>query len=111
MNAINNRVMLIGTVLQPPVITTHENTTKSATLLISVTDSFKNENKVTVKTTHSHKIVSRGKLAEIVEKYVVNNTEIAIEGKLQNQLTASKDNTQFSESFILANELLILTKK
>ena len=67
MNALKNKVQLIGNLGQDPEIMNMENGTKLAKFSIATSDSYKNAKGEKVEDTQWHNIVAWGKTAEIVE--------------------------------------------
>ena len=82
MNAMKNRVQLIGHVGQDPEIKNLEGGKKLATLSLATNDSYINAKGEKVDQTEWHRAVAWGKTAEIIEKFVQKGKEIAVEGKL-----------------------------
>jgi single-strand DNA-binding protein len=111
MNAMRNKVQLIGHLGQAPEIRTLEEGKKMASLNVATSESFKNAKGEKVTETQWHNVVCWGKLAEIAEKYLVKGIEVAIEGKLINRNYTDKQGVKRYVTEIQANELLILTKK
>ena len=70
MNAMKNRVQLIGHVGNDPEIKNLDGGKKVANLTIATNDSYKNDKGEKVEQTEWHKVVAWGKTAEIIEKYV-----------------------------------------
>ena len=110
MNAMKNRVQLIGHVGNDPEIKNLEGGKKVANLTIATNDSYKNEKGEKVEQTEWHKVVAWGKTAEIIEKYVTKGKEIAIEGKLTQR--SYEDNTGEKRYIpeVVANDILLLGK-
>ena len=71
MNALKNKVQLIGHLGQDPEIVNLEGGNKLAKFSIATTDSYKNANGEKVDDTQWHNIVAWGKTAEIVENYLI----------------------------------------
>ena len=111
MNAIKNKVQLIGHLGKAPEIKTIADGKKLANLSIATNESYKNAKGEKVTDTQWHNVTAWGKLAEIAEKYLVKGTEVAIEGKLINKNYTDKQGIKRYVTEIHANELLILTKK
>jgi single-strand DNA-binding protein len=82
MNAMKNKVQLIGHLGQLPEIKTIADGKKVAHLNLATSESYKNAKGEKVTDTQWHNIIAWGKLAEIAEKYLQKGTEIAVEGKL-----------------------------
>jgi len=85
MNAMKNRVQLIGNVGNDPEIKNFDGGKKVAHLNIATNDSYKNEKGEKVEQTEWHRVVAWGKTAEIIEKFVTKGIQIALEGKLTNR--------------------------
>jgi single-strand DNA-binding protein len=111
MNAMRNKVQLIGHLGQLPEIRTIADGKKVAHLSMATSESYKNAKGEKITDTQWHNIVAWGKLAEIAEKYLQKGTEIAIEGKLINRTYTDKQGIKRTITEVQANELLILTKK
>ena len=110
MNALKNKVQLIGNLGQDPEIMNMENGTKLAKFSIATSDSYKNAKGEKVEDTQWHNIVAWGKTAEIVENYLVKGKQVAIEGKLTHRSyeTAAGEKRYITE--VKCNELLMLGK-
>ncbi len=111
MNAIKNKVQLIGYLGANPEITNLEGGKKKVALSIATNESYRNGKGEKVTETQWHNVIAWGKLAEIAEKYLVKGTEVAIEGKLLNRNYTDKQGIKRYVTEVQANELLILTKK
>ncbi|GAC1439781.1 MAG: single-stranded DNA-binding protein [Sediminibacterium sp.] len=111
MNAIRNKVQLIGHLGQAPDVKAFEGGKKVANISIATNENYRDANGEKVTETQWHNVVAWGKLAEIAEKYLVKGIEVAIEGKLVNRNYIDKRGTKHYVTEIQANELLILTKK
>lgn len=111
MNAIKNKVQLIGFLGQVPDVKTIGDGKKVAHLSVATNETYKNAKGERVTETQWHTVIAWGKLAEIAEKYLVKGTEVAIEGKLINRNYTDKQGVKRYVTEVQANELLILTKK
>lgn len=85
MNALRNRVQLIGNLGNDPELVTFDNGTKMTRFSVATNESYKNADGDRVEDTQWHTVVAWGKTAEIVEKYVKKGQEIALEGKLMHR--------------------------
>ena len=110
MNALRNKVQLIGHVGQDPEIKNLDGGKKVANLTIATNDSYNNEKGEKVEQTEWHKVVAWGKTAEIIEKYVTKGKEIAIEGKLTHRSYDDKNGEKRYITEVVANDLLLLGK-
>ncbi len=109
MNTRNNKVQLIGYV-DNPVITVTDANHKVAEIFIGNSQTYRNKVGEKVTETMRHRCKAYGKLAEIIERYVVKGIEVAIEGTLI-QTSQSVKGKKTPETFIQLYELLILTKR
>lgn len=111
MNALRNRVQLIGHVGQDPEIKNFENDRKKANLNLATTEVYKNDKGDKVEETQWHRVIAWGKNAEIIEKYVGKGKEIAIEGKLVHRQYDDKNGEKKYITEVVANELMLLGGK
>ncbi|GAB5400974.1 MAG: single-stranded DNA-binding protein [Aureisphaera sp.] len=110
MNALRNKVQLIGRLGQEPEIVTFNDGNKMAKFSLATDDSYKDKDGQKVERTYWHNVVVRNGLVNVVENYVVKGQEIAIEGKLTNRSYDDKDGNKRYVTEILCNELLMLSK-
>ena len=110
MNAIKNRVQLIGNVGNDPEIKNLDGGKKLANLTIATNDSYKNDKGEKVEQTEWHRVVAWGKTAEIIEKYVTKGNQVAIEGKLSHRSYEDKNGEKRYVTEIVVSDLLMLGK-
>ena len=110
MNAIRNRVQLIGRLGQEPEIFSFEDGNKLAKFSMATDDSYKDKEGNKVERTQWHNVVVRGGLTKIVENYVTKGQEIAVEGKLTNRSYQDNDGIKRFITEVQCNELLLLGK-
>jgi single-strand DNA-binding protein len=110
MNAMKNRVQLIGNVGNDPEIKTLENGKKLAHLNIATNDKYTNDKGEKVEQTEWHRVTAWGKTAEIIEKYVVKGKEVAIEGKLTHRSYDDSNGEKRYITEVIVNEILLLSK-
>jgi len=105
LNTMNtkNKVQLIGTVVSPTVNRLETEVLKAAFSIETPSTYFNNQGYRT-KGVFKHFCVAYGKLAEIIDRYVSEGAEIAIEGILVQDATTGKMHVQ-------VNDLLLLSKK
>ncbi|MDP1841899.1 MAG: single-stranded DNA-binding protein [Sediminibacterium sp.] len=111
MNAVKNKVQLIGNLGQDPDVKSIGEDKKVAHISVATNENYRNAKGEKVTETQWHNVVAWGKLADIAEKYLVKGTEVVIEGKLINRNYTDKQGVKKYVTEIQANELLILTKK
>ena len=110
MNALRNKVQLIGHVGQDPEIKTFEGGKKVASLSLATNDYYINAKGEKVEDTQWHKVKAWGKIAEIIEKYVVKGKEIGVEGKLTYNHYLDKNNEKRYVTEVIINDILFLDK-
>ena len=111
MNAVKNKVQLIGNLGQDPDVKTIGEDKKVAHLSVATNENYRNAKGEKVTDTQWHNVVAWGKLADIAEKFLLKGTEVVIEGKLINRNYTDKQGVKRYVTEVQANELLILTKK
>lgn len=110
MNALRNKVQLIGYVGQEPEIKIIEGGRKLAKLTLATNEVYYNDNKEKVTDTQWHNITAWGKTAEVIENFVNKGKEIMIEGKLTYRNWEDKNGDKRHSTEIIINELLLLSK-
>lgn len=110
MNALRNRVQLIGNVGNDPEIKTFEGGKKLANLTIATKERYMNEKGEKVEQTEWHKIVAWGKTAEVIENFVTKGKEIAVEGKLVHRNYEDKNGEKRYVSEVVVNDVILLGK-
>ena len=110
MNALKNKVQLIGHVGNEPEVKTVGDDRKLATLTLATNDVYKNDKGEKVEETQWHRLVAWGKTAEIIEKYVNKGKEIAVEGKLTHRSYDDKNGEKRYVTEVVVNELLLFGK-
>ena len=110
MNAMKNKVQLIGHVGQEPEIKTFGEGKKVANISLATNESYTNSKGEKVEETQWHKVKAWGKVAEIIEKYVTKGKEIAIEGKLTYSDYLDKDGVKRYVTEVVASDVLLLGK-
>ena len=111
MNALRNKVQLIGRLGQDPEIVSFDDGNKMAKFSIATDDSYKDKQGQKVERTQWHNVVVRGGLVNVVENYVTKGQEIAVEGKLSNRSWDDKDGGKRYITEVVCNELLLLGNK
>lgn len=111
MNALRNKVQLIGNLGQDPEIVTLESGTKLAKFTIATNESYRNDKGEKVKDTQWHNVVAWGKVAEIVETFLAKGKQVAVEGKLVHRSYETKEGEKRYFTEIKCNELLMLDNK
>ena len=111
MNALQNKVQLIGNLGNAPEVKKTENGKKLAKFSMATNETYRNAKGEKVTETQWHNLVAWGTVADLVEKYLTKGTEVAIEGKLVNRNYLDKEGNKKYVTEILVNELLLLSSK
>ncbi|MGB5204145.1 single-stranded DNA-binding protein [Eudoraea sp.] len=110
MNALRNKVQLIGNLGQDPEIVNLDNGGKLAKFSVATNEIYKNNKGEKVTDTQWHNVVAWGKTAEIVENYLAKGNEVAVEGKLIHRSYENKEGEKRYITEIKCNELVMLGK-
>ncbi|MBC7606831.1 MAG: single-stranded DNA-binding protein [Burkholderiales bacterium] len=110
MITLKNKVQLIGNTGNDPEVITMESGKKLAKLTLATNDVYKNDKGEKVENTQWHNIVAWGKTAEIIEKFVVKGSHIAVEGKLTHRNYDDKNGDKKYFTEVVVSELLLLGK-
>ncbi len=111
MNALQNKVQLIGNVGNAPDIRNMESGKKMARLSIATNESYRNTKGELIKETQWHNMVAWGKNVDLIEKYVEKGSHIAIEGKLINRNYIDKEGVKKYITEVQINEILLLNNR
>jgi single-strand DNA-binding protein len=110
MNAMKNKVQLIGNVGNEPEVKTFGEGKKVANITLATNDYYINDKGEKVDQTEWHRVTAWGKIADIIEKYVTKGKEIAIEGKLTHRSYDDKDGNKRFITEVVATDVLLLGK-
>ncbi len=111
MNALRNKVQLIGNLGGNPEVITLDSGKKLAKFSIATNETYKNSLGEKITDTQWHNVIAWNKTAEIIEKYVSKGSEIAVEGKLVTRSYEDKEGMKAYITEIIVNELLLLGSK
>ena len=111
MNALKNKVQLIGNLGNAPEIKSIESGKKMARFSMATNENYRNAKGEKVTETTWHNLVAWGKVAELAEKFLQKGTEVVIEGKLINRNYTDKNGNKKYISEIQVNELLLFNSK
>jgi len=110
MNALRNKVQLIGNVGNDPEVKTFGEGKKVVNFKIATNEVYRNEKGEKVEETQWHRVVAWGKIAEIIELHVTKGKEIALEGKLTHRSYDDKNGEKKYMTEVVVNEILLLGK-
>jgi single-strand DNA-binding protein len=111
MNALRNKVQLIGHLGMDPEVKALNGGKKLAKMSIATNETYKNAKGEKVTDTQWHNLIAWGKTAEIVEKFLKKGSEVAIEGKLINSNYTDKEGVKKYFTEIEVSEVLMLDSK
>ena len=111
MNALVNRVQLIGSLGQDPEIKKFDNGKTLARFSMATNETYRNSNGEKVTETQWHNVIAWGTTAGILEKYVQKGDRIGIEGKLVTRQWEDKDGNKRYITEVVANDVLLLSQK
>ena len=110
MNAMNNRVQLIGNVGNDPEIKNLDGGKKIAIISLATKETYTDAKGQKVDNTSWHRVTAWGKTAEIVEKFVVKGNKIAVEGKLTYNTYEDKNGVKQYSTEITVSEVQLFGK-
>ena len=109
MNALRNKVQLIGRLGQYPEIRTLESGKKVAHFNLATNESYKNADGAKVDETTWHSIVAWNGLAELTSKFLAKGREVCIEGRINYRSYTDKNGNQKNVTEIVATDLVMLS--
>ena len=106
MNAVHNKIQILGSLRRNPKIRTFENGKKQAKLNLLTSESYvdKNGKKITIRRWHT--VVAYGRLAEIVERSILTGSVLTVEGKIISRSYVDRTGTRRCVSEVEAIEVL-----
>jgi single-strand DNA-binding protein len=111
MNALTNRVQLIGNLGTNPEVKTMDAGGKMARFRMATNESFRNNKGEKITETQWHTVIAWGKIAEVAEKYLVKGKEVIIEGKLVNRSYNDKDGNKKYVTEVQVVDMMMLGEK
>ncbi|MEO0058966.1 MAG: hypothetical protein RLZZ312_613 [Bacteroidota bacterium] len=110
MNAMNNRVQLIGNVGNDPEIKNFDGGKKLAIVSLATKETYVDTKGEKIDNTSWHRVSAWGKTADIIEKYVVKGNKIAVEGKLTYKTYDDKNGVKQYQTEITISEVQLFGK-
>jgi single-strand DNA-binding protein len=108
MNALRNRVTLIGNLGQDPEIKTTETGKKFTHFTLATSDGYKTVDGQKVSETTWHNIVAWNGLAETAGKFLKKGKEVAVEGRIVYRTYEDKKGVTKYITEIVLSDLLLL---
>ncbi|MCU0366183.1 MAG: single-stranded DNA-binding protein [Bacteroidales bacterium] len=109
MNAMRNRVQLIGRLGQDPEVKTLESGKKVTNFTMATNETYKGADGNKTEETTWHNIVAWNGLAEISSKYLKKGKEVCIEGRISYRTYTDKNGVPKSVTEIVASDLVLLS--
>ncbi|WP_144603786.1 single-stranded DNA-binding protein [Algoriphagus algorifonticola] len=111
MNALRNRVQLIGRMADKIEVKTLESGKKLGKVRLATNETYRNQQGEKVEETTWHNLVIWGKQVEIVEKYTDKGSEIGIEGKLSSRNYKDKEGVKRYITEVVVSEVMLMGSK
>ena len=111
MNALRNKVQLIGNLGINPEVKQFDGGKKIAKFSLATNETHKNAKGEKTTQTQWHNIVAWGNTANYIEKFIKKGTEVAIEGKLSNRNYTDKTGVKRYITEIIVTEIMIITQR
>lgn len=110
MNALRNKVQLIGRLGQDPEIRTLESGKKVAHFNLATNESYRNAEGTKIDETTWHSIVAWNGLAELSSKFLGKGREVCIEGRISYRSYTDKNGVQRNVTEIVATDMVMLSQ-
>jgi single-strand DNA-binding protein len=111
MNALRNKVQLIGHLGIDPEVKEFKSGKKMAKLSMATSDIYRDREGKKVSQTQWHNLVIWGKLADIAEQYLHKGSEVAVEGRLSYRSYDDSEGKKRYYTEVVVNDLVLLGKK
>ena len=111
MNALRNKVQLIGRLGQDPKTINFDDGKSKVNFSIATNESYRNGEGDKIEKTQWHDVVAWGSLGEIMSQYLKKGSEVAIEGRLHYRTYDDKEGNTRYVTEIVAKDLLMLDRK
>lgn len=108
MNALRNKVQLIGNLGVNPEVKEFDGGKKLAKFSLATNENYKNAKGEKITDTQWHNLIAWGNTANYIEKFLKKGMEVAIDGKLINSNYTDKNGVKKYVTEIQINEVLIL---
>ena len=111
MNAIVNKVQLIGRLGMDPEMKTLDNGTTLARMSLATDGSYKGKDGKKVEETHWHNLVCWNKTAELAERLLAKGKEVAVEGRLITKSYEDGEGNRRYATEVRVDQFLLFGKK
>ena len=111
MNALRNKVQLIGNLGNDPIIKDLDNGQKLLKFSLATNEYYHDKEGEKVEKTEWHNIIAWGKTAETMEALLTKGNEVVVSGKLTHRSYEDKDGISRNVSEVVVNEFVKLNRK
>ena len=111
MNALRNKVQLIGRLGKDAETITFDDGKVKARFPLATNEHFRNSEGEKVERTQWHDVVAWGGLAEVAGQHLTKGLEIAVEGRLTYRTYEDGEGQTRYITEVVANEMLMLEKR
>ena len=111
MNTLRNRVQLLGRVGRNPEVVTLEDGKKLAKFSLATPEQYRDKHGDKISVTNWHHVSFWNGSATLIEKYVFQGSEIAVEGKLTSRSWEDMSGTRHYSTQVIGTTLVLLGKK
>lgn len=111
MNALKNKVQLIGRLGFDPELKTVGSDKTLARFSLATSESYKDKSGQWQNETYWHNITAWGQLANVISKVASKGDEIAVEGKIVNKSYQDKQGITRYSTEIIINEFMMMGNK
>ena len=108
MNALRNKVQLIGNLGMNPQVKEFDGGKKLVKFSLATNESYKNNEGKRISETQWHSMIAWGNTATYVEKFLKQGMQVAIDGKLINRIYTDKQGIKRFLTEIQINEVMIV---
>jgi single-strand DNA-binding protein len=108
MNALRNRVTLVGNLGMDPEVKTTESGKKVTNFSLATSDNYKNADGQKINETIWHNIVAWNGLAETAGKFLKKGKEVMVEGRIVYRTYEDKKGVTKNMTEIVLTDLLLL---
>jgi single-strand DNA-binding protein len=110
MNAIRNKVHLIGNLGTAPELKEFKSGRKMARFSLATSDYYKDDDGKKVSSTQWHNLVIWGGLADVAAQYLDKGSQVAVEGKLTYRSYENKDGEKRFFTEIVVSDMVMFNK-
>lgn len=109
MNALKNKVQLIGNIGSDPTVRKTESGRKWARFSVATSETYRNTKGEKITETQWHQLMAWGKNAEIAEEHFRKGSHLVVEGKLINRSYLDRQGNKKYVTEVLVSEMLLLS--